>query len=93
MDMQLVRDWATLDFAIFPVGDGLTMGVIDAIRAAKWVGVNKVVVNSYEIERVVMEISSPAIRETRDPDQTHSGGIGLTIPLNVRKITEAPKSG
>jgi L-ascorbate metabolism protein UlaG (beta-lactamase superfamily) len=48
MDMQLVRDWATLDFAVFPVGDGLTMGVMDAIRAAKWVGVNKVVGVHYD---------------------------------------------
>jgi L-ascorbate metabolism protein UlaG (beta-lactamase superfamily) len=48
MDMQLVRDWAMLDFAVLPVGDGLTMGVADAIRAAKWVGVNTVVGVHYD---------------------------------------------
>ena len=48
MDMQLVRDWTVLDFAVFPIGDGLTMGVTDAIRAAKWVGVNKVVGVHYD---------------------------------------------
>jgi L-ascorbate metabolism protein UlaG (beta-lactamase superfamily) len=47
-DMELVRDWTTLDFAVFPVGDGLTIGVMDAIRAAKWVGVNKVVGVHYD---------------------------------------------
>jgi hypothetical protein len=29
----LVREWATLDFAVY-IGDGLTMGVMDAIKAA-----------------------------------------------------------
>ena len=48
MDMQLVREWATLDFAVLPVGDGLTMGVMDAIKAARWVGVNKVVGVHYD---------------------------------------------
>jgi L-ascorbate metabolism protein UlaG (beta-lactamase superfamily) len=48
MDMQLVRDWETLDFAILPIGDGLTIGVTDAIRAAKLVGVNEVVGVHYD---------------------------------------------
>jgi L-ascorbate metabolism protein UlaG (beta-lactamase superfamily) len=48
MDMQLVREWATLEFAVFPVGDGLTMGVMDAIKAARSVGVNKVVGVHYD---------------------------------------------
>jgi len=43
MDMQLVHEWATLNFAVFPIGDGLTMGVTDAIKAATWVGVDKAV--------------------------------------------------
>lgn len=48
LDMQLVRDWAPLDFAVFPVGDGLTMGVDDAIKAARLVGVKKVVGVHYD---------------------------------------------
>lgn len=48
LDMQLVRDWAKLDFAVFPVGDGLTMGAGDAIKAAQLVGVNKVVGVHYD---------------------------------------------
>jgi L-ascorbate metabolism protein UlaG (beta-lactamase superfamily) len=43
LDMQLVSAWTKLDFAVLPVGDGLTMGVEDAIKAARYVGVNKVV--------------------------------------------------
>ncbi len=43
LDMQLVPDWTKPGFAVFPVGDGLTMGVGDAIKAARMVGVNQVV--------------------------------------------------
>ena len=48
LDMQLVRDWTQLDFAVFPVGDGLTMGVEDAIKAARLVGVPKVIGVHYD---------------------------------------------
>jgi L-ascorbate metabolism protein UlaG (beta-lactamase superfamily) len=48
MDMQLVREWTSLDFAVFPIGDGLTMGVTDAIKAARLVGVTKVVGVHYD---------------------------------------------
>ena len=42
MDMSLIPKWVALDFAIFPIGDVVTMGVDDAIEAAKIVKVNKV---------------------------------------------------
>ena len=42
MDMALIPKWVALDFAIFPIGDVVTMGVDDAIEAAKIVKVNKV---------------------------------------------------
>jgi L-ascorbate metabolism protein UlaG (beta-lactamase superfamily) len=48
LDMQLVSGWTKLDFAVFPVGDGLTMGVEDAIKAARYVGVNKVIGVHYD---------------------------------------------
>jgi L-ascorbate metabolism protein UlaG (beta-lactamase superfamily) len=35
-DITLIPKWADLDFAVFPIGDLLTMGVDDAIEAAKW---------------------------------------------------------
>jgi L-ascorbate metabolism protein UlaG (beta-lactamase superfamily) len=43
LDMKLVADWTRLDFAILPVGDGLTMGVTDAICAASLIGVNTII--------------------------------------------------
>jgi L-ascorbate metabolism protein UlaG (beta-lactamase superfamily) len=48
LDMKLVADWVALDFAVFPIGDGLTMGAADAIKAARLVGVSKVVGVHYD---------------------------------------------
>jgi L-ascorbate metabolism protein UlaG (beta-lactamase superfamily) len=48
LDMQLVSDWAKLDFAILPIGDGLTMGAEDAVKAAKYVNVKKVLGVHYD---------------------------------------------
>jgi hypothetical protein len=38
--MQLIPGWALPGFAVLPIGDGLTMGVDDAIKAAQWLGVS-----------------------------------------------------
>jgi L-ascorbate metabolism protein UlaG (beta-lactamase superfamily) len=43
MDMQLVAKWKKMDFAVMPIGDGLTMGIEDAISACKMVRVNKMI--------------------------------------------------
>jgi L-ascorbate metabolism protein UlaG (beta-lactamase superfamily) len=43
LDMQLIPSWAKLDFAVLPIGDNFTMDVADAIRAADFVGCNKIV--------------------------------------------------
>ncbi len=48
LDMQLVPDWRKMDFAVLPIGGGLTMGVEDAIKAAKLIGVNTVVGVHYD---------------------------------------------
>lgn len=34
LDMQLIPRWATLDFAILPIGDNFTMGLEDAVESA-----------------------------------------------------------
>lgn len=43
LDMQLVPRWASLDFAIFPIGDNFTMDHLDAIEATRMVNTNTVV--------------------------------------------------
>ena len=48
LDMKLVAEWTKLDFAVLPVGGGLTMGAEDAIKAARLVGVRKVVGVHYD---------------------------------------------
>jgi L-ascorbate metabolism protein UlaG (beta-lactamase superfamily) len=48
LDMKLIPEWAKIDFAVFPVGDGLTMGVTDAIRAADFVDTSKVIGVHYD---------------------------------------------
>ncbi len=48
LDMQLVPSWAKLDFAVLPIGDGLTMGAEDAAKAAGYVGVKKVLGVHYD---------------------------------------------
>ena len=48
LDMQLIPKWATIDFAILPVGDHLTMGVEDATIAAGWLGIKHIVGVHYD---------------------------------------------
>jgi L-ascorbate metabolism protein UlaG (beta-lactamase superfamily) len=48
LEMQLVPIWTKLDFAVFPIGDGLTMGAEDAVKAAQYVGVKKVLGVHYD---------------------------------------------
>jgi len=48
LDMQLIPRFTKLDFAVFPIGDLLTMGVEEAIEAARLVGVKKVLGVHYD---------------------------------------------
>jgi L-ascorbate metabolism protein UlaG (beta-lactamase superfamily) len=43
LDMQLIPQWAKLNFAVLPVGDNFTMGYEDAARAARMIGCNNIV--------------------------------------------------
>ncbi|MCB9197133.1 MAG: metal-dependent hydrolase [Flavobacteriales bacterium] len=48
MDMKLIPRFANLDFAILPVGDNFTMGVEEAILAAQFVEVDKVLAMHFD---------------------------------------------
>ncbi len=48
MDMKLIGDTTELRFAVLPIGDFFTMGIDDAIRAADFVGVKKIVGVHYD---------------------------------------------
>jgi L-ascorbate metabolism protein UlaG (beta-lactamase superfamily) len=81
LDMKLVGEQTQLQFAALPVGDFFTMGIEDAIRAAEFVGVKKVIGVHYDtfppikldreaatraFEAAGMELSLPAIGETTE---------------------------
>jgi len=63
LDMKLISDWTGLDFAVLPIGDVLTMGVDDAIRAASWLNVEKVVGVHYDTFEVI-KIDHQKAKET-----------------------------
>lgn len=48
MDMKLIGEQTKLRFAVLPIGDHFTMGIDDAVRAANFVGVTKVVGVHYD---------------------------------------------
>jgi len=82
LDMQLIRDWAALDFAVFPVGDGLTMGVEDAIKAARLVCVNKVVGVHYDTFDFIRINHLNAIKSFKDANMTlHLLNIGSCVEV------------
>jgi L-ascorbate metabolism protein UlaG (beta-lactamase superfamily) len=47
-DMQLIGKRQSLDLAFLPLGGNFTMDVQDAVQAAQWLGVNKVVGMHYD---------------------------------------------
>ncbi|RYG44483.1 MAG: metal-dependent hydrolase, partial [Chitinophagaceae bacterium] len=74
LDMQLVPQWAAMNFAVFPIGDGLTMGVDDAINAAKLTGVTKVVGVHYDTFGFIKIDHAKAIEAFRQ------AGMELNLP-------------
>lgn len=70
LDLKLVSDWVKLDFAVFPVGGGLTMGADDAIKAARMVGVRKVVGVHYDTFGFIKIDHQQAIEQFKQADMT-----------------------
>jgi L-ascorbate metabolism protein UlaG (beta-lactamase superfamily) len=48
LDMQLIPKWVQPRFAVLPIGDGLTMGVEDAITMCGYINVKKVIGVHYD---------------------------------------------
>jgi len=53
MDMQLIPHYARVDFAVMPIGGNFTMDARDAVKAAAFVEVNKVVGVHYDTFEVI----------------------------------------
>ena len=73
LDMTLIPRWAKLDFAALPIGDVLTMGIADAIEAAKMVGVTRVLGVHYDTFGFIRIDKAAAIEEF--------GKAGITLYL------------
>ncbi|HYH55057.1 MAG TPA: metal-dependent hydrolase [Anseongella sp.] len=48
LDMQLIPEWFTLDFAFLPVGDNFTMDVDDAIKASDFIQCSDIIGMHYD---------------------------------------------
>ena len=48
LDMQLIPMFAEIDFSVMPIGDNFTMGIKDAVEAAKMVGSDTVIGVHYD---------------------------------------------
>lgn len=74
LDMSLVAKWVDLDFAVFPVGDLLTMGIDDAIEAAALVKTKKVIGVHYDTFGFIKMNKTNAIEEFKN------AGLSLYLP-------------
>ena len=74
LDMTLIPKWASLDFAILPIGDDLTMGTDDAIEAAQMVKVNKVLGVHYDTFGFIQIDKKGSVSKFKE------SGIELSLP-------------
>ncbi|MBA2269318.1 MAG: metal-dependent hydrolase [Chthoniobacterales bacterium] len=73
LDMKLIQEQTQLRFAVLPVGDFFTMGVDDALRAAEFVGTNKIVGVHYD--------TFPPIKLDRDAALKAARRVGTELLL------------
>lgn len=82
LDMQLIPTFAAIDFAILPIGDNLTMGIDDAIQAAKMVQTDVVIGVHYDTFPFIKIDHTKAIENFKSHDVTLKLlSIGETIEL------------
>ncbi|MBL7750027.1 MAG: metal-dependent hydrolase [Chitinophagaceae bacterium] len=82
LDMQLIADWATLKFAVMPVGDNFTMGPEDAVKAAKMIRCETVVGVHFDTFGFIRIDHAAAKKCFADEGYTlHLPGIGQQLSL------------
>lgn len=74
LDMQLIPKWCLPDFAVLPIGDNLTMGVDDAVEAAKMAGAKQVVGVHYDTFGLIM------VDHEKATEKFDEAGIKLHLP-------------
>jgi L-ascorbate metabolism protein UlaG (beta-lactamase superfamily) len=81
-DMKLIGEQTKLSFAVFPIGDFFTMGIDDALRAAQFVGVEKIVGVHYDTFPPIKIDHSAALNAARAAGkELFLPKIGETISL------------
>jgi len=86
LDMTLIPKWIDLDFAVFPIGDVLTMGVDDAIEAAQFVKTNQVLGVHYKTFGLINVDTAKATEDFK------KSGITLFLP-EIGGAIDIPKKG
>ena len=82
LDMQLIPLFAEIDFAILPIGDNFTMGMEDAVQAAKMVQTNTVIGVHYDTFGYIKMDHQKAIALFKNNGlELKLPGIGETIKL------------
>ncbi|MHC0443449.1 metal-dependent hydrolase [Flavobacterium sp. 3-210] len=82
VDMGLIPKFTKLDFAVFPIGDGLTMGIEEAVEASKLVGVDKILGVHYDTFGFIVMDHQKAYREFNDAQlNLYLPNIGGTVEL------------
>lgn len=82
MDMQLIPRWASLDFAVLPVGDNFTMGYEDAVIAAELIQCRTVVGVHFDTFGYIKIDHDKAKKAFADAGLTlHLPAVGDTLEL------------
>lgn len=82
MDMTFIPKWAKLDFAVLPIGDGLTMGVEDAIETAGLVEIVEVIGVHYDTFGFIkIDTAEARLAFEKANLKLHLPGIGQSINL------------
>ena len=83
LDMQLIPLFAGIDFAILPIGDNFTMGMEDAVQAAKMVQTKMVIGVHYNTFGFIKIDNQKAIDLFKNNDlELKLPAIGETISIN-----------
>jgi L-ascorbate metabolism protein UlaG (beta-lactamase superfamily) len=81
MDMKLIPMQFNLDFALLPIGDNFTMGINDAVTAAEFINVDKVIGIHYDTFGYIKINHQEAVQEFKN------NNINLLLPKIGEEIS------
>lgn len=79
-DMKLIGESFDIDFAILPIGDNFTMGITDALKAAEFVGTDKIIGMHYD---TFEPINIDKIKVKKEADKSGKELILLNIGESI----------